>query len=87
MMIQLVDSHAVEFDSGRWAAEELALQLGWLRECPYHGEPFRNATTPCSAAALPQPGSRPELYSSAMKLSSAYSEHCPICAHERALPE
>jgi hypothetical protein len=44
MASQLCVRVSTGFHSRRWAAEELALELGWLCECPYHGEPFRSTT-------------------------------------------
>ena len=29
------------YDAQVWDAEELALEVGWLRECPYHGVTYR----------------------------------------------
>jgi hypothetical protein len=82
----------VPFDAGRWAAEELALQLGWLCECPYHGEPFRSPgqhDMPSHAAAHSQrqPDYSSDTYSLALQLSSGYSESCPVCTLESAVPE
>jgi hypothetical protein len=84
---------STSFDAGRWAAEELALQLGWLSECPYHGEPFRSpgqeaTQVPATARSATEPGDcSSDMYSLALELSSAYSERCPMCARESAVPE
>ena len=79
-------TRAESFDSRRLAAEEAALQLGWLSECPYHGEPFRSAvgrrkdregvaTVPADVIAL------------VTEVCDDYSDSCPLCARESAIPE
>jgi hypothetical protein len=76
------------FDAGRWAAEDLALQLGWLSECPYHGEPFKTAAraqNTDTVLAVVDPAS--ELYALAARLTKSYSEHCPFCERESTVPE
>lgn len=68
-----------EFDARRWAAEETALRKGWLRECPYHGEPFvAMRATPGACAAE---GVDPDA------LAREYAPTCPLCAREDAIPE
>ena len=82
-----------EFDTTRWAAEELALQLGWLRECPFHGEPFKDTAGGRARAGVIKtlpvvPSDSPgDLYTLAAQLSRSYAEHCPLCAQESALLE
>jgi hypothetical protein len=84
---------AREFDFRRWAAEELALQLGWLCECPYHGEPFKSSAGLTAAAATPQNhaalegGRDRDLYSLAAEISKGYGERCSFCDRENVLPE
>lgn len=37
-----LSERSCDTETGRaWAAEHLAVELGLLRECPYHGEPVR----------------------------------------------
>lgn len=75
-------------DGTRWAAEEIALERGWLRECPYHGEPFKAAgldmdDTRCGATNAADANA--ELLQQARRLVSTCAEYCPACAHEAAL--
>jgi hypothetical protein len=42
-MNPIATPHVASAENQRLAAEEAALQLGWLSECPYHGEPFRTS--------------------------------------------
>jgi hypothetical protein len=74
-----------EFDSSRWAAEEVAIDLGWLRECPYHGEPFRVPDQ--YPRELETPGVPTELAAVAMELRDVYDEQCAYCALESTVPE
>ena len=74
------------FDNLRCAAEEAAIQLGWLRECPYHGQPFRPARIPLRQAK-PTARVSPELLALAVAVSDAYSDQCAFCARESATPE
>ena len=85
----------VDYASGceplRSAAEDVALQLGWLRECPYHGQPFKGEAlhpSPVGRRALGRPGQcSEELISFAMHMVDGYAERCPTCAFESAIPE
>jgi hypothetical protein len=93
MTTQSNNTELYSFDSQRWAAEEAALQLGWLRECPYHGEPFRT-TGPRgpSTAGRHEPAAPPFDANSDVallftRLPLAYAEQCPLCARESAVPE
>jgi hypothetical protein len=76
-------------DSRTSAAEELALRLGWLCECPYHGEPYRRrplgGAKGREAASLPDSGDDLALF--ATRMSEQYADECPICARESAIPE
>jgi hypothetical protein len=72
-------------DSRRLAAEEAALQLGWLSECPYHGEPFRSdgaredlhaiATVPADVIEL------------VTEVCDGFADRCPFCMRESGIPE
>ena len=77
-------------ESRRWAAEETALELGWIRECPFHGEPFRSAGYVPAAGANAVPATAPELGEDlallALQISSAYADECPLCARENSDP-
>jgi hypothetical protein len=68
-----------------WAAEELALQAGWLRECPYHGAPFKRSDVCADSAGDLQADS--ELREFALRLTRTYDEECAFCARENAIPE
>src|SRR5689334_112018 len=86
-MTDLSNPSSTVFDARRWAAEDLALELGWLSECPYHGEPFRTAVRArnMDTALLDDPAS--DLYAFAARLTKSYSEHCPFCERESTVPE
>ena len=73
-------------DSRGCAIEEAALRLGWLRECPYHGEPFNALTCTPEPAALHCDGSDEVMLRDAALLVTAYAETCPFCAREESLP-
>jgi hypothetical protein len=76
----------------RWAAEHFAISIGLLRECPYHGEPFkphRSKGAKVFAPVLPDPrdplvklfnGNAHALYAAAERLTGDYGERCPLCA-------
>ena len=81
---------SIDFDARRWAAEELALELGWLSECPYHGEPLKTAAAggvAVSPSALLAVDGSTDLYFLALKVSRSYAEHCPFCIRENALAD
>lgn len=76
----------------RWAAEDFAITIGLLRECPYHGQPFKThrkgLTTKAFAAGLIDPlhptvqifkGNTRELLAAVEHVTSGYSEHCEFC--------
>lgn len=81
-----------EAELSRFAAEEVALQLGWLRECPYHGEPFRALSLVAEAGnvnAAPADtgtlsGCSPDVAHAAARLAEGYAEACPFCERENA---
>ena len=83
----------------RWAAEDFAVAIGLLRECPYHGRPVRvdqsHANTAAAAASLPDArmalqafdGDRSELLATAQRVARGFSHTCPECdsAYEQEL--
>ena len=77
----------------RWAAEDFAIAIGLLRECPYHGQPFKarrkGLTRKALAAGLVDPldpivkifnGDTHELLATVQRVAGDYSEHCTLCA-------
>ena len=75
----------------RWAAENFALSIGLLRECPYHGEPFRAPTSGLAgsklhAANVVDPwsvqlfnGNTRELLATAQRIARSYGHRCALC--------
>ena len=83
------DPHAIK----QWAAEDFAISVGWLRECPYHGQPYRaRGPGPAShalALGLVEPedpmvkifnGDTRELLAAADRAARSYGERCDMCA-------
>src|SRR4051812_36547631 len=77
----------------QWAAEDVAIAIGLLRECPYHGQPFRarrNASTAkVLAAGLIDPldpsvqifkGNTRELLAAVERIAGKYGDRCEACA-------
>jgi hypothetical protein len=75
----------------QWAAEDFAINIGWLRECPYHGQPFKAKLVSRKklAPALVDPrdpsvrvfnGNTRELLAAVERITGGYSEHCAMCA-------
>ena len=76
----------------RWAAEDVAIAMGLLRECPYHGQPFKTQRKPLTsalAAGLIDPldpsvqvfkGNTRELLNAVERVTHDYGERCDICA-------
>ena len=77
----------------QWAAEDFAIAIGLLRECPYHGQPFKaqkkGLTPEALAAGLIDPldpmvrifnGDTLELLAAIERVTGDYSEHCEYCA-------
>ena len=88
MTTQSDQANGNSFEERRWAAEEAALQLGWLCECPFHGEPFKAPVEPASQDLTAQTvRDDDELLVLARRVSRAYAEQCPLCARENDLPE
>ena len=93
MTPQVCESPVDSPEAGRWAAEEAALQLGWLGECPFHGELFK-APGAClpridykSAEPGAEAGRNATLRLLATQLQDAYAERCPLCVHEESIPD
>jgi hypothetical protein len=83
------DSQAVK----QWAAEDFAIAIGLLRECPFHGQPFkahnRGLTTKALEAGLVDPldpivqifnGNTRELLATVEWVAGNYGERCEFCA-------
>ena len=77
----------------QWAAEDLAISLGVLRECPYHGQPFKphrkSSSINTLATGLVDPldpavqifnGNTRELLAAVDRISRDYGERCVFCA-------
>jgi hypothetical protein len=85
-MNPIAETHISSAESQRLAAEEAALQLGWLSECPYHGEPFRtgdaHAKDPEAIATVPA-----DVIALVTEVCDGFSDTCPFCARESTIPE
>jgi hypothetical protein len=77
----------------RWAAEDFAISIGVLRECPYHGQPFQVGQKTLSmkrlAAGVIDPldpavqvfnGNTRELLAAVERVTREYGERCVFCA-------
>ena len=77
----------------QWAAEDFAITIGLLRECPYHGQPFKarkaGLTRKALAAGTVDPldpnlrifnGNARELLAAVESVAGGYGERCPQCA-------
>jgi len=77
----------------QWAAEDFAIAIGLLRECPYHGQPFKvhakGLTTQALEAGLVDPldpivqifnGNTRELLAAVEQIAGVYGERCEFCA-------
>jgi hypothetical protein len=77
----------------QWAAEDFAIAMGLLRECPYHGQPFKTRrkglVTKAVAAGLIDPldpnvqvfnGDTQELLAAVERVTGDYGERCELCA-------
>ena len=73
----------------RWAAEDFAINIGLLRECPYHGQPFKAKSMNRKALAAVDPldpsvrvfnGNTRELLAAVERVTGGYSECCEQCA-------
>ena len=76
----------------QWAAEDFAIAIGLLRECPYHGQPFKTQTRlstkllamgrldpldPCVRAFN---GDTRELLAAVERVTRTYGDRCAFCA-------
>jgi hypothetical protein len=76
----------------QWAAEDVAITMGLLRECPYHGQPFKTKRKPLTSAlvaGLIDPldpsvqvfkGDTRELLNAVERVTHDYGERCDMCA-------
>src|SRR5690242_4638754 len=80
-------ARAGDTEPGIWAAEELALQAGWLQECPYHGVPFKRREVRADSAAEADLQADSDLREFALRLTRSYDEECAFCAREKMMPE
>jgi len=77
----------------QWAAEDVAIALGLLRECPYHGQPFKTrangSMSRTLAAGFIDPldpsvqvfnGDTGELLAAVERVAGDYSDRCELCA-------
>ncbi|MGZ8202432.1 MAG: hypothetical protein ACXWUB_04220 [Burkholderiales bacterium] len=77
----------------QWAAEDLAISIGLLRECPFHGQPFKakksalsgkalaaNLIDPLDPAVRAFNGNTRELMAALEKVTGHYGERCVYCA-------
>ena len=82
------DAQAVK----QWAAEDFAIAIGLLRECPYHGQPFK-AQTRLSSKVLASGhidpldpnvrafnGNTRELLAAVERVTRTYGDRCAFCA-------
>lgn len=76
----------------QWAAEDFAISIGLLRECPYHGQPFKvrrnGPMRKALAAGLIDPldpivrvfnGDAGELLAAVERVTGSYMDHCATC--------
>ena len=78
----------------QWAAEDFAITIGLLRECPYHGQPYKThnhgvSSKTLAASGLIDPldpvvrafnGNTRELIAAAERVASDYADRCELCA-------
>jgi hypothetical protein len=90
----LVGSHKSDPNAVKqWAAEDFAISIGLLRECPYHGQPFkakrarlsgskvpRALTDPLNPAVRAFNGDTRELMAAVESVTGRYGERCQYCA-------
>lgn len=76
----------------QWAAEDFAISIGLLRECPYHGQPFkakrpawtgkrlsRALVDPLDPAVRAFNGDTRELMAAVESVAGHYGERCEYC--------
>ena len=72
----------------QWAAEDYAISAGLLRECPYHGEPYKadskghaaRRIDPLDPAMRVFDGNTRELLAAVERVTRNYGERCVFCA-------
>jgi hypothetical protein len=77
----------------QWAAEDFAISIGVLRECPYHGQPFKPKSTGWTGRRVPRAltdplnpavrafnGNTRELMAAVQDVAGHYGERCQYCA-------
>jgi hypothetical protein len=77
----------------QWAAEDFAISVGLLRECPYHGQPYKPARTGLSTQGftaelidLLHPavqifkGDTTQLLAAVKRVVRDYGDRCVYCA-------
>ena len=81
------DPHIVK----QWAAEDYAIAVGLLRECPYHGEPYKPGKAyarralrvgridPLDPVVRVFNGNTRELLAAVERVTGGYGECCPYC--------
>lgn len=76
-----------------WAAEHIAVELGLLRECPYHGEPLRSQqprpghSRYCAFAAhdplvVVFRGDIDEMIAAVENVAAQHGAACPLCERD-----
>jgi hypothetical protein len=81
----------------QWAAEDFAISIGLLRECPYHGQPFKAKRAGLTGRRLPRAlidplnpavrafnGNTRELMAAVENVAGRYGERCAYCAASEA---
>ena len=76
----------------QWAAEHIAIALGLVRECPYHGEPIRacagavapkalvqQALSPLDPAVRAFNGNTREMLAAAENVARTCADSCVFC--------
>jgi hypothetical protein len=76
----------------QWAAEDFAISIGLLRECPYHGQPFKAKPPRWSGSKLPRAlidpldpavrafnGDTRELMAAVEDVTGHYGDRCEYC--------
>lgn len=76
----------------QWAAEDYAIAVGLLRECPYHGEPYKPGRKALARSAFAAGhidphdpivrvfnGNTRELMAAVERVTGGYGECCPYC--------
>ena len=77
----------------QWAAEDFAISVGLLRECPYHGQPYKPSRTGLSSQAFAAShidpldpavqifkGDTDQLLAAVERVVRDYGDRCVFCA-------